>query len=377
MKKQKILFCIESLNCGGAEKSLLNLINVLDETKFDVHIMMHQFKGDLFHHLPSNVTLHKFNYKVDLFTRSKFWLLKKLNFKELHPAQLLWMLSHKYTGEIDEKFDVAIGWGQGFATYYTATKIVASKKFAWINVDYLKAGYKPNQDQKIYATFDRIVAVSDHVSKEVEKLFGSKVVKVYDVINGALIKEIAKENSINLPTGINNIVTVARLARAKGLFMALGAAKILKSEKINFHWTIVGEGPERGALTEYIQTNNLDKHVTLIGFEENPYPYIFEADIYCQTSIFEGLGLTVIEAAILSRPIVVTNFPTASEIIINEETGLIADFSAKDIAEKIKRLLFESKLKSKIISNLNKIDYSNVRQVLNQFENLLEYQIEN
>ena len=371
MEKLKILFCIESLNCGGAEKSLLNLLDILGDEKYDIHLIMHQLSGDLFHHLPRHIKVHKFGGDISFLNRCLYWLLKKTNYQSLHSAQIFWRLTCKAIPTYNDKYDIAIGWGQGFATYFTADKVLANKKFSWVNVDYEKAGYKANYDKKLYEKFDQIVAVSDFVNYQITNIFNNKVSTVYDVINAPLITKMSNDIQIALPNSHNNIVTVARLAKAKGFNLVIEAAQILKTESIDFHWTIVGEGPERENIKHWISKSRLEKYITLVGFKENPYPYIKAADIYCQPSLFEGLGLTVVEAAIMCKPIVVTNFPTASEILTHKKTGLICDFKAKDIANNIKLLIENPTLKSDLIHELKSKNYSNVATVLEQFENII------
>ena len=109
----------------------------------------------------------------------------------------------------------------------------------------------------------------------------------------------------------------------------------------------------------------------MLGAKINPYPYMKACDIYVQTSLFEGLGLTVIEAAILQKPIVCTNFPTAYNILKDNETGLIAEMNPNAIAEQIEKLIKDESLRKKLISNLEQQENKDKEQSLLQFENLI------
>ena len=100
---------------------------------------------------------------------------------------------------------------------------------------------------------------------------------------------------------------------------------------MDFHWYIIGEGSERSVLERNIANRELQDYISLLGFRENPYPYIREAYVYVQTSEFEGLGRTLIEASVLNRPIVSTNFPTAYGILKDRDDALIVEKTGEDI----------------------------------------------
>jgi len=120
----------------------------------------------------------------------------------------------------------------------------------------------------------------------------------------------------------------------------------------NIQWYIIGEGKERKSLEKLIHHNKLDSIFFLLGYKENPYPYMKSCDIYVQTSLFEGLGLTLIEASILQKPIVTTNFPTAHSIISHNKTGLICEMNSQSIAKSISNYIDNPQLKQKIVTNL-------------------------
>ena len=107
-----------------------------------------------------------------------------------------------------------------------------------------------------------------------------------------------------------------------------------------------------GYLENLISEKGLKNCISLVGYEENPFPYIKDCDIYLQSSIFEGLGRTIIEAGILNKPIVTTNFPTASQILTNNETGLIVGMEPMEIANAIDKLINDEDLTQKLIMNL-------------------------
>lgn len=133
----------------------------------------------------------------------------------------------------------------------------------------------------------------------------------------------------------------------------------------------MGEGSERNFLQSKIDRLNLSTEMHLVGADTNPYPYMKACDIYVQTSFFEGLGLTVIEASILQKPIVCTNFPTAFGILKDNETGLIAEMTAESIAENIEGLINDDNLRNQLVKNLSLQENYDKEKSLQQINDLL------
>tara|TARA_B110000240_G_C13438170_1_gene426847 strand:- start:64 stop:1218 length:1155 start_codon:yes stop_codon:yes gene_type:complete len=362
---KKIAFVIESLQCGGAEKSLVTLLQNMNFEKFKIDLILTVGKGEFVKFVPKMVDVKVIDVfsKISSFKLNMLRLVlafqKKLkNSSKYHAAQLHWKTYGKYVQKIEQEYDIAIAYNQGLATYIVAEKMVATKKLAWLNTDYLKAGYNINFDFDKYNVFDKIVTVSDEGKNSFVTQLNSigcnlQTVVIKDITDINLVNKLSKEHQ-----GLNknpldiNICSVGRLAKAKGYHLAIQACKILIDKGKIIKWFIIGNGPELNNIEELIKYYNLENHIELLGYQENPYPYIKTCDIYVQTSLFEGLGLTVIEAAILQKPIVTTNFPTAYNIIKNEETGLICEMTPISIANAIQRYLSDKIFKEKVVRNL-------------------------
>tara|TARA_R110001583_G_scaffold107620_1_gene256224 strand:- start:8126 stop:9277 length:1152 start_codon:yes stop_codon:yes gene_type:complete len=381
---KRISFVIESLHHGGAEKSLITLLNLLDYNILQVDLILFKKGGEFEKFVPKEVTIRykdpfqKINIIKKTYFRLKFWLIKNyMNKKKLHDAQIYWKVFGKYIEKHQLIYDVAIAYNQGLSTYYVSDKINASKKYAWLNTDYRKAGYVAAFDYAMYSKYKKIICVSKENESSFNKandLIG-KILPTYiikDITDSLLVKKMSLENT-DFKMDINqiNILTVGRLAKAKGIHLAIEACKILKSKGIKLKWYVIGEGPERNELEKRINQYNLENSFLLLGYKENPYPYIKACDIYTQTSLFEGLGLTVIEATILQKPIVTTNFPTASSIITNNETGLICEMNAQSIAENILFYINDQKLKDKVVFNLSKLKNNDKEKSLETFNRLI------
>lgn len=265
------------------------------------------------------------------------------------------------------QYDVAVAWGQGNPTHYVAEKVTSEIKLAVINVNYEKAGHNKNFDKPYYEKYHYIVNVSDELcklSKEVFPDFACKMVTIYDINNPDLIFKMSlAENPFEYETVPLKIVTVGRMTEQKGYDLAVGAAKLLKDRGIQFKWYFVGDGVCREEIEMLITKNELTDYVVLVGVQENPYVYMKNADIYVQTSRFEGYCLTLCEARMLNKPIVSTNFDVVYNQLKNEENGLIVEMNTDAIAEGIVRLWNDVDLKNHIISNLEKEKKGNVEEI--------------
>lgn len=370
--KKRILFVINSLGCGGAEKSLISLLSLFDFEKYDVDLQMFNPTGMFLKLLPmqvhvldcipyfsfcSNKTNFHFTYQL---TRLRISVSLRSNAifhgHALHDAQVFWKYAAPVIDSLPQKYDVAIAWGQGNPTHFVAEKVTASKKIAFINVDYLAAGYNREFDHPYYCKFQSIVAVSDKLQGLLSNVFPDlteRLTTIYDIRNQNLIETMAEEfNPYSALPKMIRLVTVGRAVKSKGYDLAITAAKLLKSQGISFQWFFIGDGPEIPAICSQIKKDALSDTVFPIGAKENPYPYIKNADIYVQTSRFEGFCLTLAEARALHIPPVSTNFDAVHNQLQNEKNGLIVEMKPTAIAEGIIRLIQDPILYHKIKTQL-------------------------
>lgn len=388
----KIIFVINSLECGGAEKSLVSLLSAMDYEKYTVDLLMFNAEGMFINLLPQEVNIlpeiefMKFNRRsffkqlkqpIFFYTRLRASLGLRMNKRKrvLHDAQCYWKYVHRAFERLDKKYDVAIAWGQGNPTHYVAEKIDAKKKIAFINADYEMVGHNRCFDYVFYNKYNYIATVSDKLSELIKKVFPdmiSKIKTVYDINNAALIMHLADQK---IPYDITKneirIVTVGRLVKQKGYDLATKACKQLSECGIHFKWYIVGDGPERNSIEQDIKAYGISKYMTLVGAKDNPYVYMKNADIYVQTSRFEGYCLTLAEARILNIPVISTNFDVVHNQIKNEKNGLIVEMDGGKIADGIMRMIKDKKLREYIVDNLKKEKKGNVEDIV-EFYRLIE-----
>ncbi len=356
MNKRRILFLIDSLVCGGAEKSLVSLLPLLDYTRYDVDLMMVGRGGIFESYIPPQVRIVDFPQRNGLGMRLclAFYSLFIRLFPKRHFAELRWIATRAVQPRLAQEYDVAVAYQQGFPTYYVAEKVRAKRKLAWVNADVAKAGYREAFNRRFYNRFDKVIAVSDQLYAMLAKAGFAPVEKlttVYDILNVDLIKRMADEGGYTdtLPEGAQRIVTVGRMASPKNYLLAVETARELRRRGLRFRWYFVGDGSDRLAVEQRIREYGLEQQVVLLGMKANPYPYMKQADIYVQTSTFEGFCLTLCEARLLHKPEVSTNFPVVYNQLRHGENGLIAEMNALSLADNIMRLAIDDKLRDRII----------------------------
>lgn len=370
--KKRVLFLIDSLTCGGAEKSLISLLPLLDYSQIDVDLLMFKRGGVFEKYVPQQVRVISHRLYGSGFVDRLSQRLHQMCFswnlrfgKKRHGSETHWRAMHQAVMPLERQYDVAIAYQQGMPTFFLATKVNAAKKVAWINADVLAAGYDMDYCKQFYDKMDAVVAVS-------QKLFDLLSVRaswmqdklhcVYDIINPEVVRTLAQEQVTDMnPVGdALSIVTVGRLTKPKNHLLALDAAHILKDNGLDFKWYFVGEGEMRTALEQRIADLGLAENVILLGLKENPYPYMAKADVYVQTSAFEGFGMTIAEAKMLQRPVVSTNFDVIHDQIVDHQNGLIADMTPQSVAEKILELMADEELRGSISKSLANETYSTV-----------------
>ena len=364
--RKSILFVINSLGCGGAEKSLLSLLSLLDYDKYDVTLQMFRRGGMFEELLPPEVHVRKeLDYTAfcsqsmvkqmlsfdlrRIAARVRTSLFLRSNAKKgrpLHDAQAYWKYSAAAYDPLPERYDVAIAWGQGTPTHFVAEKVQAQKKFAWVNADYENVGHNKDFDCKYYAAFTGIICVSDKLCLTLQKAFpeyAAKMTTIYDINNPATIFTMADQPCSLLNRENLTLVTVGRLVPQKGYDIAAKAAWLLKKRNVKFHWYVVGGG-DSAPIEKDIAQYGISDCFTLLGAKANPYPYMKAADIYVQTSKFEGYCLTLAEARMLNIPCVTTNFDVVYAQMIDGDNGLVVEMSAEAVADGIIRLATDQEL---------------------------------
>lgn len=399
---KRILFVIHRLGAGGAEKSLVSLLNSIPLKDFEVNLMAIDSTGIFRDKLPSIVKLvnaprelvcQTTQIKTALFWKHanikttiwKIWtiiscrLRSKKNKVQKSHDQFYNDIWRSKTPDYPKQYDVAVSY-MDCVNYYVIDHVKAKKKILWCHNDYNKLEYKPTYDHYYYEKADTICTISESCKQSlvenfpdlsnkfevIENISAAKTIK----IQAEIFDEMQQSNDGFMKDKRCKLVSIGRLTMQKGFDYAIDAAKILKEKGFNFCWYILGEGPLHKALQTQIMANNVSECVKLIGIRSNPYPYIKQADIFVMPSRYEGKSIALDEAKILCKPIVVTNYPSVKDAIKNGSNGIIVEINTASIAEGILRLN-EMDIKRKLESTLARENNSNEEQVVESFMNLI------
>ena len=341
----KILFFIPGLSEGGAEKVMCNLVNNMDQSKFDITVQtIDQYD-------PKKYLKDGIHYKT--ISRCKTVIGKKL-FSYWFRLCAEWGLAYRLFVKGDYDIEVAY-------LETAATKIIAQStnkkavKLAWVHCDLSKKEGMRQSMKKIrkqYSKFDKIVCVSRDVEKGFCQLFGNSfhtsviqnVIDEKEIINNA-------EAKIELETesDLINLLAVGRLSQEKNYAHLIETCNWLRTDGYEFHLDILGDGPERNNLEEQIKELMLENYVTLRGFIKNPYPWMKKSDILVCSSEYEGSSTVVQEALILGTIVVTTPCGGMKDLLGNSEYGLIVEDSKKGLYNGLKRLMSDFDFKQKYI----------------------------
>jgi glycosyltransferase involved in cell wall biosynthesis len=386
--KKNILISVYDMEIGGIERSLINMLESFDYDKYNVDLLICNHTGDFLSLIPDKVYILPQIPKYTVFRKSIIQCLKEghisiaiiriiskvlarikaklRNLKE-GSVYIQMQLVLKYSSYVLPKqkknYDLAISYA--WPHDIVANKVEAAKKIAWIHTDYSELEIDNKIDLAVWNKFDYIASISDACTIAFLNKYPSlqdKIILVENITSPMFIKKMAED-----PISLNdrseesfNIVSVGRLSYVKGFDMAVKALRLLHDKGLtNIKWLVVGYGGYETELKELIAAKNLEDSFILLGKKKNPYPYIKVCDLYVQPSRYEGKAVTVTEAKILGKPILITNYPTASSQIEAEIDGVICELNVEGIAKVIERLYKDSELRKELINNCENTDYSN------------------
>lgn len=391
--KKRLLFISQHLECGGVERSLINLLTILDYEKYDVDLILLRNKGIFLESLPKEVNLLPQNNKLSLFSNTLTWkdaksLLKKegdisIVYNKLKVAianrigskiglnknQLSWKVMSKYIDPLSKEYDAAIAFLIGPPMYFLIEKVKAKKKIVRLQTDYSKLNIKHSYDQFYFEQVDKIMAVSEITGKTLSNIFPNTKEKI-KVVHSILLPDTIKKLSMEgMPKNDDfdgfKIVTMARLSEEKGIDLAIEACSRLINEGYNVRWYFLGTGT--AANIEYYKSLakelNVQNSVEFLGAIDNPYPFVRNANIYVQPSRFEGRSNAVNEAKALNKPIIVTNYPTVKDQIIDNVEGVIVPVSSEGIYEGVKQLIDNPDKMNELSKSLEEIHVGNEEEI--------------
>lgn len=374
---KRILFVIPEYSQGGTNKSLENLLSLRDRSKYEVHIYcLYEDGGDYYKQVFAPYILKKsclYYWAHDNVCSRKVMgfynkVSKRDNFTTLYKREAR-LLQTKY------RFDVVIAYQEGLATEFV-TYFKNVKKIAWIHFDYamLKGKVNLQARKKWYDCYQQIVCVSQAALSSmlvVHPEYQAKSTYIYNTLNIDAISKAGTElMAIPLKKDGFNILSIGRFVEVKQFQLIPKMAHVIKQcTDAPFRWYIIGSGECESLIQAEISKYSLQDVVILLGSQDNPYPYIKQANLIVCTSIVESFSYVIAEAKALHTPVLSNDFPVAYEVV-DERTGWIANI--KDMPKLIARIIciVDGEYDSKKTAAME-FEYSN-EPILKKIDQLLQ-----
>lgn len=374
--KKNLLFVIPSLRSGGAEKSLVSLLSLLDYSQYDVDLLCFRRDGLFYDKIPQEVNVINGTEDYEMFDGDAksaiIYFIKKGNLSSVADRiqyircykeddqelkdKKMWNLLKKQLPHLNKKYDCVIGYLEGNASCYAVDYENTDKRICYVHSDIKKLEITKNINRENFEKCDVIVTISQVCADSIAEEYPfakEKITIIENITSSSLLKQSAQEETVfNKISDEKILLTVGRFSPPKGIDLAVKASAILKEKGYLFKWYHIGTGELKAEIESLISSLGVENEFILLGERSNPYPYIGQCDIYVQPSRYEGKSIAIDEAKCLCRPIVTTNFTTVADQIQDGINGLICEMNTNDIAAKIETLLNDAELRNELTLNL-------------------------
>lgn len=389
--KKRIFIAIHYLEIGGAEISLIGLLNAIDYSRYEVDLFVYSHQGELMKLIPKEVNLLPEIPKYAQIEQPMTSVLKR-GYVDVVLARLWAKVRFAaYVRRVKPKdgsavfqyvanavtpclpslhhlgmYDLAIS----FLTPHNIVleKIQARKKIAWIHTDYSRIDVNVALELPVWNEYDCIASISPDVSRIFLSVFPSlqgKLVEIANILSPAFVRSRAEEQVDLSVFGDEavKLLSIGRFTYPKNFDNVPDILHRIREQGIDARWYLIGYGGEESLIRQRIREAGMENYVVIVGKKANPYPYIQACNLYIQPSRYEGNSVTVREAQMLCKPVVVANYPTAASQIQNGKDGVIVPLENAACAEGIVRVIRDSQLQSRLIEFLKGHDYGNENEV--------------
>ncbi len=395
---KRILFIANNLEIGGAERAMLSALDMFDKEKYIVDLFLLRHSGPFMKYIPKNVRLLPENeYYADLGV-SILEPLKKMHFKIFFGRVIgkykarLFNKNHGYSGESsttihysflytkkylpqisDEHYDAAFAFT---SPYYLANeKIDAKKTFGWIHTDYSVLDGDVEEETRMWDEYDYLVSISKDITEGFSQKYPKLKSKIFEIENAsspdvvlAQSNEFEVKDEMKKENGEILFLSVGRFCHAKNFDNVPEICRILTGKGMRIKWYLIGYGSDEELIRRKIKEANTEEFVIILGKKENPFPYIKYCDFYIQPSRFEGKAVTVSEAQILGKPVIITNYPSSKSQLLDGYDGMIVPMENEKCAEEIYKIVNDQELTKRLSANCQKSNYSNKQEIVKLYE---------
>ena len=388
MTKPRIFINMTYMELGGAERALLGLLNTLDTERVDVDLFINQHTGEFMKLIPDKINLLPEIKKYSLIRKPISQVIKR---GELSLATMRLIARYKYKRDVSKRnidgcsnhyvmnqlidilpslyslgeYDLAISFID--PSHIIHEKILAKKRIEWLHTDFTVFNMDPECIERTWGKDDYLVAVSHDMAerfKEKYPQYADKVIVVENILSPKVVRREADEGEA-IEMGkceTLKILSIGRICYAKGFERIPDIAVILKQHKLSFKWFVVGPGDASDIMRRAEELGVADC-IAFLGKKNNPYPYLKACDIYVQPSRREGKSVTVREAQILAKPVIITRYPTSGSQLTDGVDGVICEMDNESVAQAILDLHNDKEKQSRIVDYLKSHDYGDENEV--------------
>lgn len=388
MNKPRIFINMHYMELGGAERALLGLLNAIDTSRVDVDLFLNQHTGAFMPLIPNTIRLlpEETAYSVvekPLMecVRKRQWrilwgrLVAKYKYKQyLRKNHLTYegSATHYIFNEVIRylpslkkygHYDMAISFLD--PPHIVQEKVDAAIKMEWIHTDFSFVKVDIPMTEQWWSRNDYIVSISSAVTRQFLLLYPGledKIIEIHNILSPTFVREQASLAQLTDRYDGLRLCSVGRIGYAKNFEAIPYIAKCLLEKGVDFHWQIVGPG-DATPIMQTAKQLGVEGRVEFVGAKDNPYPYMDTCDIYVQPSRFEGNSVTVREAQMLDKPVIITNYNTASDQVQHGVDGIICELNNEAIANAIYDLANDKELYEQISRYLCSHDYGNEQEV--------------
>lgn len=388
--KKSMLIVSHALELGGAERSLIGLLDALDPSVWDIDLFLLRHEGELLGEIPAHVNLLPSMPAYTVLARPMKDTLKEghvlltaarlagkaaaqryVKKHGLKDSGVALEYSHKFTCPFmpairpEKEYDLAVS----FLTphYFVAKKTRAKKKIAWIHTDYSRVQVNTASETRMWDAYDHIVSISDAVTDGFVKAFPGlkeKIVVIENILPRRLIRRQAEEICPDMARSGDEriLLSIGRFCHAKNFDQVPFICKRIVESGLDVKWYLIGFGGDEALIRRSIAEAGMEDRVIILGKKSNPYPYIRTCDLYVQPSRYEGNCVCVHEAQMLGKPVVITRYATSASQLEEGVDGVIVPMDNEGCAAGIAALLRDTDRMNQLSANCKARDYSNAKE---------------
>ena len=380
-KKNILISFPGPMELGGVERSLIGLLDSINYDIYDVDLFLYGHRGPLFSLINPKVNLLpeikelaylRESLKDKLINGCYYSAFLRIIDQILKPIRPIdfdnsWAkVMRKKVNAINKHYDVALSFFRPFD--FILEKVDADLKVGWVHTDYSTEEANMAALERDYANVDYIITVSDQCRSSFLKIFPeftNKTMVVENILSQSFIHEQSYlfNTDDEMPDKGIKLLSIGRYCTAKNFDNVPEICSKLIEKGLDIYWYIIGFGSDEQVIKDKIKQFGMEDRVILLGKKDNPYPYIAACDYYIQPSRYEGKAVTVREAQMLAKPVVITNYATSLSQLEDGVDGIIVPMDNIGCADGIARLINNKKLTEELITNCKSRDYSNSEEI--------------